>query len=386
MKALFWIAACAVLYVYAGYPLLLRVLAARYRRDVRRGEVEPTVTLLISAYNEDAVIREKLLNSLDLDYARDRLEIVVVSDCSTDRTDQIAAEFADRGVVLRRMSQRLGKTRGLNEAVARVRGEVLVFSDANALYRRDAIRKLVRNFSDPEVGCVTGESRYAGAGRSAVGRQEHAYWDYERLMKIHETSLGSMVGGDGAIFAVRRSLYEPLDATDINDFVTPLQIVKRGYRCVYEPEAICDEQGTLRYDEEFRRKARIVNRSVFALRKLKGLLNPAAHGWFAVELLSHKVLRWGMPVWLVALFVASASLPGEGVLYRAAFYGQVLFYLAALAGASLPSLRAPGAHLLTVPYYFCMVNIAALRGLSRALGGQVQVTWTPERGQGRAAR
>ncbi len=381
MKALLWVNLFLVLYVYVGYPLLLRLLVIlRGRKEAARGDGEPKVTLIISAYNEEAVIGEKVANSLALDYPRGKLEVMVVSDCSSDRTDDIVRGFAARDVVLRRMSGRRGKTRGLNDAVPHASGAVMVFSDANALYRPDAIRKLVRNFNDPAVGCVIGESRYVGAKESLVGRQEGAYWDYERSMKIDETSLGSMVGADGAIFALRKSLYEPLEETDINDFVTPLQVVMKGYRCVYEPEAICDERGTARYGEEFRRKTRIVNRSAYALRKMGGLLNPFRYGWFSLQLASHKILRWAVPLWLAALFVASVSLADESTMYRYLLYGQLAFYLLAAAGAWLPGIRAPGSYLLTIPYYFCMVNAAAILGLAKALRGRVQVTWTPERG------
>lgn len=386
MKALFWGSLVVVLYVYLGYPALLRLLSlGRRGRAVRQADREPTVTLIISAYNEEAVIGQKLDNTLALDYAPARLEIVVVSDGSSDRTDEIVRAYGAQGVRLLRVPERRGKTFGLNEAVRRTSGEVLVFSDANALYRRDALRKLVRNFADPAVGCVTGESRYVGAEASPAGRQESAYWRYERRLKLDETRLGSMVGADGAIFAVRRALYRPLDEADINDFVTPLQVVMSGYRCVYEPAAICDEQVAIRYDQEFRRKARIVNRSAYALRKLAPLLNPFRYGWFSLELLSHKILRWLVPAWLVALLGASAALAAEGGIYRAALYGQLGFYLAAAAAGLSPRLPAPLSAVLGAARYFCVVNLAAVVGLAKALAGRVEVVWTPERSYGRPA-
>ena len=381
MTILFWTTILLLLYVYIGYPLLLQLLgtlAGRERVDWRM--IEPKVTFFISAFNEEAVIRDKVLNSLSIDYPSDKLEMIVVSDCSTDRTDAIVREFAGQGVILHRMEERRGKTWGLNASVPLASGEVLIFSDANALYRPDAIQKLVRNFNDPRVGCVAGESRYVKTQRSQVGEQENLYWDYERRLKLHETWRGSMVGADGAIFAIRKHLYEPLDAGDINDFVTPLQIVKKGFRCIYEPEAVCEEQGTVRYREEFRRKIRIVNRSVYALRKMKNLLNPFRHGWFSIQLFSHKVLRWCVPLWLGGLFASSLALAGAGTLYRGLLFAQSAFYLFALSGVLLSRLGTPRLSLLTLPYYFCMVNLAALIGLIRSFSGQVQVTWSPERG------
>lgn len=386
MTIVLWASVAMVFYVYVGYPVLLRLLGAVLGRDgVARGGIEPKASLLISAYNEASVIRAKLLNSLALDYPREQLEITVISDCSTDDTDRIVRDFSRDGVRLNRNAERLGKSSGLNASVPCTSGEILVFSDANALYRPDAIRKLVRNFNDPRVGCVTGESRYVETDRSIVGRQEGAYWSYERLLKTWETWRGSMVGADGAIFAVRRSLYAPLEAADINDFVTPLQVVMKGYRCVYEPEAVCEERGTARYDEEFRRKVRIVNRSLYALRKTKALLDPFRYGWFSFQLVSHKMIRWAMPLWLGAAFVSSLYLSSYGTAFRNLFLVQAAFYVVALAGAGLSRFGAARVSLLTLPYYFCMVNGAAALGALRALTGHVQVTWTPERDHTRPA-
>lgn len=386
MTILFWTAILLISYVYLGYPLLLRALTALVGgKEVARGEIEPRVTLMISAYNEERVMGEKLRNSLALDYPKEKLEILVVSDCSTDRTDEIVRGFSSQGVVLNRMETRRGKTWGLNESVPKSSGEILLFSDANALYRSDAVQKLVRNFHDPEVGCVTGESQYIDTDRSSVGWQEDCYWNYERLLKIDETWRGSMVGSDGAIFAIRRGLYEPLHESDINDFVVPLQIVKKGFRCVYEPEAVCKERGTVRYEEEFRRKVRVVNRSVYALRKMKGLLNPFRFGWFSFQLLSHKVLRWCMPIWLGVLLLSNLALSGRGGFYRLSLYAQGFFYMLALAGGGLSTFRMKGIRIITIPYYFCMVNTAAFCGIMKGLMGRVQVIWNPERETGRPA-
>ena len=386
MNLVLWLlvlSAAVPLYVYAGYPIILWAIASiRGPRPVAAAPIEPDVTLIISAYNEEGVIGEKLENSLSLDYPRDRMEVIVVSDCSTDRTDAIVGARATDGVRLVRMPERAGKSAGLNHAVAAARGRVLVFSDANAFYRPDSIRKLVANFADAEVGCVTGESRYANPDRSSTSTQENLYWRYERWIKVWESAWGSMVGSDGAILALRRDLFEPLRATDLNDLVIPLRVVAGGHRVVYEPGAICDEAGMLEYEEEFRRKVRIVNRSVFALRQFPSLLNPLRATTFAFQLISHKVLRWSVGVALVAFLISSAAATAIDSRWAPLLWAQGAFYALSAAGVLFPDLRRRAGPIATLPYYFCLVNVAALIGGARGLLGRVQVTWKPERGHG----
>jgi len=378
LEIAFWVLAATVVYVYAGYPLLLiclRVLLPR--KPVQAGSVEPHVTLVISAYNEAAVIENKLSNSLDLDYPRDRLDVLVVSDASDDGTDEIVAGFADRGVRLIRMPERGGKTLGLNEAVKNALGEIVVFSDANALYRRDAIRMLVRNFADPAVGAVIGESTYSAATNDSE-QSESSYWRYETAIKRLESDLGSVVGGDGAIYAIRKSCYWPMPADALSDFVNPLQIVQQGYRCVYEPAAVSVEEAAGSFDKEFRRKVRIVNRAWRAMVRLRHLLNPFRYGLFSLQLLSHKVLRWLVPVFLLALLAVNVALARTQALYAAALGLQIAFYLLAAVGYSLRhSGRMP--FFVSIPFYFCLVNVASLRGVIDAYRGRSYTIWTPAR-------
>ena len=209
------------------------------------------------------------------------------------------------------MPERGGKTLGLNAAVAAATGEIVVFSDANAMYGRDVIRKLVRNFADPAVGAVVGESTYVDPEVESE-RSEGLYWRYETAIKRLESEVGSVVGGDGAIYAVRRALYEPMRADALSDFVNPLQVVRGGHRCVYEPAARSYERAADDFGKEFRRKVRIVNRAWRALWRLRGLLNPLRHGLFAWQLLSHKLLRWLVPVQLAALLAVNVAIAGLG--------------------------------------------------------------------------
>lgn len=378
MTFAFWILLALVVYVYAGYPLLLALLRTLGgARPVQAGPGEPPVTLVVSAFNEAEVIAEKIENCLALDYPRERLQVIVVSDASDDGTDDIVKRYAGQGVELLRMADRGGKTLGLNAAVAKACGEVVVFSDANAMYGRDVIRKMVRNFADPAVGAVVGESTYVDPEVESE-RSEGLYWRYETWIKRLESALGSVVGGDGAIYAIRRSLYVPMRADALSDFVNPLQIVQAGHRCVYEPEARSYERAADNFAKEFRRKVRIVNRAWRALFKLKVLLNPLRFGFFSFQLVSHKLLRWLVPVFLAALLAANVAVAGEAPIYRLALAGQLAFYLLALGGY-LARRRSSMPAILSIPYYFCLVNVASAVGILDAFRGKTYTTWNTPR-------
>lgn len=364
--------------IYLGYPLVLIVLGwfSRGGRLTIDEQATPPVTLLISCFNEEQVLEAKLANALALDYPG--LEIVVVSDASDDRTDEIARAHADRGVKLVRQPERRGKTSALNLAMQEARGELIVFSDANAMYEPDAIGKLVRNFADPRVGYVVGEARYVAPGE-ASGASENLYWKYEMWIKRQESRIHSMVGGDGAIYAIRRELWQPLRVDDINDFVNPLQIVARGYRGIYEPEAVALEETAGSFDKEFRRKARIVNRAFTGLMRVAVVLNPFRTGLFAFEVLFHKLLRWLAPLFIVIFVGCTVALSLMGnLLFTAIGVGCLLFYLAFyigwLGGGRLP--------LVSIPYYFVLVNAASLIGVWNSLRGRVQATWSSPRARG----
>ncbi|MGQ0834941.1 MAG: glycosyltransferase family 2 protein [Gammaproteobacteria bacterium] len=378
MAILFWVALAAIGYVYVGYPLLLMLVrAAGGRRVVRTGEHRPPVTLVISAYNEAGVIARKLSNSLALEYPRGQLEIMVVSDASTDGTDDFVVQAASRHVRLLRMPERGGKTVGINAALREARGEIIVFSDANAMYRPDAIAQLVRNFADCAVGAVVGESSYVDADAGA-DKEETLYWRYEVAIKSLESAIGSVVGGDGAIYAIRKQLYRDMAPDALSDFVNPLQIVQSGYRCVYEPLARSVESATGDFTKEYRRKVRIVNRGWRALISMKALLNPFRFGFFSVQIASHKLLRWLTPIFLVAFFCANLLLVGRGAIYDVAFTLQLGLYALAYAGYVLRR-RARLPRLVAFPFYFVMVNAASARGIIGAFLGETYTTWATVR-------
>lgn len=374
MVVLFWVCAGLVIWVYAGYPLFLVVLnRLRAPRTVAQSQITPPVTLIISAYNEAEVIRAKIENSLALDYPREQLEILVISDCSSDRTDEIVLEYQNQGVRLLRMHARGGKTSGLNTGVPCARGDVIIFSDANAMYHPKVVRSVVRNFADSQVGCVTGESRYNLDGATDSTASENLYWRYELALKKMESRIGSLVGGDGAIYAIRKSLYRPLQAADLSDFVNPMQISLQGYRNVYEPEAISFENGADTFEQEFRRKVRIVARAWRGLLRVRAVLNPFRFGFFTLQVISHKLLRWLIPAFMLGALGTNLFLL-RSPFYRFTGLLQALFYILAGIGL-LQSRRAEVARVFYVPYYFCMVNYASLLGILSYYRGQSFTTW-----------
>ena len=373
MRLIFWLSLGLMVYVYVGYPLMLVVVARRRKPPRRDDNYTPSVSMVIAAHNEEKVLREKIENSLRLDYQPERLEIIVASDGSEDGTNTLAREYADRGVTLHEITPRGGKTRALNLAIPRARGEILVLSDANTMYRPDAVRRLVRHFVDHSVGAVSGDVQLVNAAREYAA-SESLYYRYERWLQVLESRLGSIIGADGAMYALRREAFAPVPPQIIvDDFVISMNVACAGYRVIYEPEAIAVEQGTLSSSEEYGRKVRIVAGGIHALfcgQGVPGLKQPRLL-WCYV---SHKLLRWLMPLFLLAALGTSAALSRDAFMYQAALITQVIFYAAAvlhrLGFRALERVRG-GA----VPYYFCLVNGAALTGLWRALKRTQAVTW-----------
>ena len=377
-ELIFFASLLAVAAPYALYPISVVLLARCRRLRPEPPEITPKATLLISAFNEARVIKSKIENSLALDYPHDCLEILVVSDASDDGTDDIVAAFKDPRITLCRQEPRGGKTKGITRFMPQARGEIVVFSDANSIYDAQALRQLTRHFSDPKVGYVVGYQRYISDPGSPVAVSEGTYWRYEKVLKQSESRLNSVVGGDGAIFAIRRHLFVPLLDDEINDFVTPLQIVAAGYRGVYESRATCDEHTAANFAGEFRRKVRIVNRSFRGVLRVPQTLNPLRVGWFAYQLFVHKVLRWFVPLFLVTLLASSAYLAAatRQPLFELTLCAQLAFYAIALLHF------VPGVsrfRVVYLVYYFCLANLAAALGVRGVIFGRKIVVWQPQR-------
>jgi cellulose synthase/poly-beta-1,6-N-acetylglucosamine synthase-like glycosyltransferase len=374
-EALFWASGLAVALVYVGYPLAVWVLGRLVGKGAPvRQEIEPPVTVVVPVHNEAAIIADKLRSCIGVDYPREKVQIVVASDGSTDDTDDVVRSFSADGVVLVRLDRRGGKTLAINRSMEVATGDVVVFTDANAFLDPTAVRTIVRNFADPEVGCVCGQRLYIDHRGNRVEEGEGLYWRYERFVKEGESRLHSVMGADGAIFAIRRLLYEPLEPGLIDDLVTSLRILAEGYRVVSEPRAFVHERAAANGSEEFGRKKRIVARAMKGLAHMRELLNPFRHPLFAFQLLLHKVLRWMVPLFLVVMLAANLALLDRWP-YLIAFILQIAFYTAALAGAVIGSPSTVLGRILSVPYYFCMVNAAALIGLLKFLTGRVETAW-----------
>jgi cellulose synthase/poly-beta-1,6-N-acetylglucosamine synthase-like glycosyltransferase len=371
---LFWAAVFSVVYTYLLYPALLWLLTLRKRAPQHPTPAEwPSVSLVLAAYNEIAVIREKIENTLSLDYPTDRLEFIVVSDCSDDGTDEAVAEYADRGVKFHRLQEHGGKTMGQNAGARLTSGEILIFSDANSIYAPDALKELVRPFADPKIGCVCGELRYANPDQLAAGKGEGFYWRYEQFLKRRESLLTSTLGANGSIYALRRELFDELGPEIISDFIMPIRVWCKGFRVVYESRAVAVEHSGARFRDEFRRRTRIISRSAYSLWTEAGVLNPFAHGFFAFQLFSHKLLRWLVPLFMIAILIGAALLAADP-LYQFLLGLQLLFYLLAILG-NLFQRQLGSLGLFYIPAYFCATNFGALLGLWNFLTGRRYQVW-----------
>ncbi|HEY9723689.1 MAG TPA: glycosyltransferase family 2 protein [Oscillatoriaceae cyanobacterium] len=368
-----WLAIGVVLYAYFGYGLVIAVVSRLCARPVAHSDALPHVTLLIAAYDEESVIGAKIENSLALDYPRDRLEILVVADGSRDGTCAVVERYAAQGVRLEYQSERRGKIHAVNRCVPLARGEVVVSSDANSMFARDSLRKLVRNFADPKVALVAGEKRIA-RDDGTVSDGEGLYWRYESWLKRLDSSVSSVMGAAGEIFAIRKACFAP-PAPDsiIEDFVLSMGLVADGWRVVYEPEAISLEEASPNAREEFKRKVRICAGGWQAVIRLWPLLTPR-YGLIAFQYVSHRVLRWVVVPFLLPLIlllnVALASQAPYGVLLA----GQLLFYVLSALGFALErhGRKWKPAYL---PFYFCFLNVAAILGAWRYWTRTQSVTW-----------
>lgn len=374
IAALFFISAFLVVLHYVLYPLGVMLWARLRPRPTRAGEdYFPSVTLVIAAYNEERVIAQKLENSLALDYPRDRFEIIVVSDGANDRTPEIVAQYADRGVVSLHRPERGGKTAALNRAVAAARGDILVFSDANNDFNPDAIRRLVRHFADASVGGVTGLKQIKPAADRHASAGDGLYWRYESAIKQAESDLGSITGADGEIFAMRKSLYRTIDPRVINDDAElTFSLVGQGYRVLYETAAQSFEYASISITDDFFVKVRMVAGGYQTVaRHWRAFLPPRTR--FGAMFLVHKVLRWTMPIFLVLVFIASALL-AHTRFFAIVFALQCAFYALAFIGWHLHR-RGTLPMWIYIPFYFTSMNVAAFLGLLRFLKGSQTTAW-----------
>lgn len=383
MEIIFWFSIFLALYCYLGYPLILIILGLIFGKEpafakamagkLKKAEITPSVSLLIPVYNEEKIIKKKIENSLDLDYQKDKLEIVVASE-SNDKTNEIVKKYENKGVKLFAYSGREGKQYTIYRTIPQCKGEIIVLTDANGMFKKDALLKLVRNFADPRIGCVSGELKYINPQETSIGESEGIYWRYEIFIKKLESKIQSILGANGSIYALRKELYSPISKYRGDDFELPIRVAQQGYGVVWEPEAISEEEVYPETIKEFKRKVVIIGwhfRGAFILLKESFKKNQPL---LVFQLISHKILRWLIGFFLVFIFLSNILLL-DNPFYSILFIGQIIFYSLAIFGYFLDKKRKKLNKLVNLAYYFCMVNLAALVGVIKGILGKQKPTW-----------
>lgn len=369
----FWFSLIFIFYAYAGYPLLLAVLSLFKRYPVCRGAITPPVSFIIAAYNEENRIAAKLDNTLKLDYPKDRFEVIVASDCSTDRTDEIVQAYQSKGVRLVRAPKGRGKENAQKYAVESASGEILIFSDVATILEPDGALRIVQNFNDPTVGCVSSTDRFIDPQGKVSG--EGAYVRYEMFLRALESKVNTLVGLSGSFFAARRAVCRPWPIDAQSDFNVLLNTVKAGLRGVSDPKSIGYYHNIAQEKKEFERKIRTVLRGISVLMKNLSLLNLFKYGLFSWQLFSHKLCRWLVPFALVLAGVSNFLLLADSIFFQISFLMQALFYSAASAWALTSAL--PRLKIMKIPFYFVMVNVSILMAWYRYFKGERVLRWEP---------
>ncbi len=375
MIFLFWFSLLAIFYTYFGYPVLLFVLSSIFRKPVKQKISEPFVSVVISAFNEEKAIEKKLLNLLEINYPEDKLEILVGSDGGSDQTDAIVSHFRSNRIRFFRFIKNAGKPPVLSSLIQEVKGDLIVFTDSRQEFDQNAIRALVQNFEDPKVGCVSGELYFKNSGDVASGISEgmDVYWRYEKWLRKKESQLSSMLGATGAIYAIRKSLFPKQLPNDIlvDDMYIPFDIIRNGYRAIFESEACAFDKPSEKGEQELRRKARTLSGNYQVFTYFPDLFNPFASP-IAWQLFSHKLMRLLIPLFLITQFVSNLFLLRKPF-YLTFFIGQILFY-----GSAFFEMKKTGKDKKGfgyIPYTFCLLNYSAIVGLIQFLSGRQKANW-----------
>lgn len=383
LKILFWIFLGIVFYAYVGYTILLllitlfRLIFCRHSKTAD-GFAEPAITLCIPAYNEERFVIAKVNNCMDLDYPAEKLDILWITDGSNDNTNELLYRYPEIKVM--HEYERKGKIHAMNRGMKMIETPFVVFTDANTMLNREALKEIIKPFADPKTGCVAGEKRVGELGRQkAVGAGEGLYWQYESLIKRLESETGSVVGAVGEIFAIRREYYEEVsDDTILDDFTLSLQMVRKGYRVKYAPKAWGKESASLNIAEEIKRKVRIAVGGLQTLTRMTDLLNPLKYGFLTVKYISHKVLRWTIVpllfpfIFLLNLFIVTS--PEQSAVYTWLFILQCVFYFLVIWGSNIKN-RQIKPKVLIAPYYLFIMNYAVIKGFFAFLSGDYSVKW-----------
>lgn len=386
-EILFWTSLFLVFYAYAGYPLALWIIAFFRHKEIQKADITPALSFIITAYNEEQKIRDKLNNTLQLDYPSDHLEIIVASDSSTDNTDKIVSSYSDRGVKLVRSPVRGGKEHAQKLAVQAATGDILVFSDVGTILEPDALKNIVSNFADSTIGCVSSVDKFINPDGSISG--EGAYVKYEMWLRSLESRVNTLVGLSGSFFAARKEVCQNWAPDLQSDFNTVLNSAKMGLRGISDPASIGYYKNIADEKKEFNRKVRTVLRGISVFMRNLALLNPFRYGLFSWQLFSHKLCRWMVPFFLLLAFFSNfvLVLKGSSILYQFLFILQIVFYSAALVyhwigrvhAVSEKFATSPIINLLKIPYYFSIVNASILVAWIKYLKGERATFWEPSK-------
>ena len=378
MEIGYWIIVVIIIYAYLGYPIVLYMLSILFNyKKINSGNAInkwPGVDLLIAAYNEEKVIHSKIENSINLDYPSDKFNIWIASDGSSDRTNEIVRKYeaTNKNVHLLEF-KRTGKSGVINRSMNILNAEIVVFSDANTEYSKDVIKKLIRHFQDPNIGCVSGRLKYRNPGKTMSGIGESVYWRYETALKKLESKIGFVAGANGAVYAIRKNLFEPLHKNTINDdFTESMTIVKKGYMSIYEEKAMVFEDVAPSMQSEFKRHIRDGAGHYIAIIHLLGLLNPFL-GMKSFIYYSHRIFRWMVPFLLIFIFIINILLLNNFI-YQALFIFQCIFYLFAFIGWIGNNYKKMP-FIIYIPFYFCNLNLALFLGFIKAVTNKQKPTW-----------
>ncbi len=381
MIALFWISFFIIFYAFIGYGILLYFIikvkrAVKGKPTLPSAENLPSCTLIVAAYNEERFIEEKIKNSLELNYPQGLLKLIFITDGSSDGTADIVAKYPQ--IIHMHSPERKGKMAAVHRAIDTVDTDVMVFTDANTFLNKDSIINICRHYSDPKVGAVAGEKRVLITEESDATAGEGFYWKYESKLKVWDSELYSVVGAAGELFSVRTDLYEHVPATSIiDDFMISMLIAKKGYRIIYEPDAYAMETASEDVKEELKRKVRIAAGGLQSIIWLRSLLLPFKTPTLSFQYISHRVLRWTVvPFLMILLLVLNIILVhnNEGAIYQLFLVGQVMFYGMSIFGWMLEAKQIK-VKVFFIPYYFCMMNYAVIRGIFRYLSGKQSAVW-----------
>ena len=371
LQLIFWIVCFILFWTYFGYYIFLRVYSIFASKPVKKDEILPSVSLIITAYNEESRIAEKIENSLALDYPTDKIEIIVISDGSNDGTTEIVTRYLERGVKLIEIPDRVGKHSAQERGIEQTQCEIVVFTDAATHLGPESMRKIVRSFADPKIGCVSGMDRIDVCGQPSQG--EGIYINYEMGLRTLESAVSSLIGVSGSFYAVRKELCETWYGHLSNDFYMPIIARMKGYRSVLDSEAIGSYSVKIKTEKEFKRKVRTVVHGLDVMFNFWRIMNPFKYGLFSIQMISHKLLRWLAPFFLILCLVLNFALAGAGLLYQIVLAFQILSCLAAAAALAIRGLEHN--RFFRIPAFFTMVNLSILVAWIKFICGERYITW-----------